>query len=868
METQVWDVNNALVSRERGADGDIVGLHHPMYPYRRIAQSGQTGHKLLDMAKDYRAQVAAVLGIAHAGGAFELVWLPLDHDPRNSIVVTRRDMASTQQRALDHSVSLFAVPMWTNTSDRLGARLGLRVHVRLQELPLGKWSAAFLGASVSAELPAFLDPAAQSNHDLLSPLRDSANLRLTLRLARSKIADAQQVDPAQLKYDGVRPNLNTRKGLQLYLNRAKDAKPEDPAPQAQTASWMPVQGTSSALIEDAVISLESHPLVAHVANASASLFTRDTGFAALCGRLSDPASQMSRHHIADSRPNRSSPQLEGYRSAVFLEPALPAGEQALKDPGDWFMVVRSDLPHLAKSPGDVVVLDPSQLPRARTNDFAAVSAFHQTGLMFQAIDNGGLDRGDFFRFAEKPLRVHYRSGIRPGPGKNGNTVNAQVEFEPPHCDFYEPWSATVVRPMHMRYALADILRSSSSREPLGLATDPRWCWHEFGHVLLAGSTGKLELAFVHSIGDALAAVANDPHSELVDDDRPAQLRGATFPWARISRRHDRSVFTGWSWSGSLHRRAFFDNANSNCRHKGYASEQILSTTVFRVYRSMGGDTVQANGKPDRATRKSASDFVVYLIMRATAMLGAASAVPLETAEQLAATLMDADAVTEPASAGPLAGRAGGCALKVIRWAFEAQGMYSDMAVDAIHNGPGRPPQVDLYLDDGRPDAQGPSPRGGYMPVSLDWNGARPKWHATGDDEQKTGALVVVGSRARVRVNNRGFAMATGVSVTVWWHKLTTKTSRPKWNDGNWRHKVARGPSTIVANAPGVDASGLFRCSLALATGRYLVLVQVECDQDPSIIDSAAGLPCSGAKVPLEQLVNGDNNLGLRVVRIP
>ena len=46
--------------------------------------------------------------------------------------------------------------------------------------------------------------------------------------------------------------------------------------------------------------------------------------------------------------------------------------------------------------------------------------------------------------------------------------------------------------------------------PLGIAADVRVVRHEFSHVLIYAATGGLELDFVHSFGDSLAAVMSDP----------------------------------------------------------------------------------------------------------------------------------------------------------------------------------------------------------------------------------------------------------------------------------------------------------------------------------------------------------------------
>jgi hypothetical protein len=98
---------------------------------------------------------------------------------------------------------------------------------------------------------------------------------------------------------------------------------------------------------------------------------------------------------------------------------------------------------------------------------------------------------------------------------------------------------------------------------------------------------------------------------------------------------------------------------------------------------------------------------------------------------LVTALIAVDTGTWPVAAGPLKDCVGGWAGKVVRWAFEAQGLYATTDPLVMIDAPGKPPSVDVFIDDGRPNSDGDFPRGGYMPVSLDWHaapGASP-WHA-------------------------------------------------------------------------------------------------------------------------------------------
>ena len=146
-------------------------------------------------------------------------------------------------------------------------------------------------------------------------------------------------------------------------------------------------------------------------------------------------------------------------------------------------------------------------------------------------------------------------------------------------------------------------------QPLGLAADERWAWHEFGHVLNYASFGELEFRFAHSAGDALAAIVTDP--EACRKGVPGD-RFRTFPWIFVPRRHDRAAMRGWCWCGrrSLTRLSPPGADTSLLPHLGYFEEQLLSSSLFRLYQCIGGEDANL------AVRRSASDYCVYLVMRA------------------------------------------------------------------------------------------------------------------------------------------------------------------------------------------------------------------------------------------------------------
>ena len=226
-------------------------------------------------------------------------------------------------------------------------------------------------------------------------------------------------------------------------------------------------------------------------------------------------------------------------------------------------------------------------------------------------------------------------------------------------------------------------------------------------------------------------------------------------------------------------------------------EQILSTTLFRLYRSLGGETFSAP-----TVRQAAADYTAYLIMRAIAWLGPINWVPAETPDQFVSALTDADigtAVGMPA----FSGRIGGCAHKVVRWAFEAQGLYATSNPQDVVNAPGDPPQVDIFIDDRRAaykPAYAADPThaaGSYMPVPLDWQPVppaspdAPAWLATEQAIRVDGAGDVW-----VTVGNRGSMGAAGVIVDIWHAAPTGDGKAPDWNSGAWTHLDTTQPSAV------------------------------------------------------------------------
>jgi hypothetical protein len=532
-------------------------------------------------------------------------------------------------------------------------------------------------------------------------------------------------------------------------------------------------------------------------------------------------------------------------------------------------------------------------PYALSNDFSAISAYNNVREFFNRLTAYGLLAYPYFRLAQMPLKLFYRSGIRPGPEKDGQTVNARILVEGFKPDFVGPIPAGQRPLLEMHLALADLPTRKrkpwngvdrSQVEPLGIAADARWIWHEIGHVLLAASVGELEFRFAHSAGDALAAIVADPQSALAAHANWPKWRGVTFPWVFTPRRHDRCILCGWGWSGTLHYDMSQVPDTTHPRRKGYWTEQILSSTLFRLYRCLGGDTklLGPPGGSGEKTRESASHYCVYLIMAGIQILGTSGIVLANEPEQFVAALQDADIGTgawnvswdlqwdvlydPPAPVHFDFNRVGGCVWKVIRWAFEAQGMYNEP--NTITNAPGLAPPVDVYIEDLRPTTETTSygsieyGAGSYVPVSLDWDlnqtGADPTplWQA-----HPTNGVRVVGGNIYVEVGNRGSQPAANVQVSVWWCAWPLNAAPPNWNPLTWTPCNPQ-PSAAQNIAAGAQTSfGPF--AFAPPGGaRYLVLAQATCADDKA---NTTMLLISQMPAPLLDLVANDNNLGLVVI---
>jgi zinc metalloprotease ZmpB len=449
---------------------------------------------------------------------------------------------------------------------------------------------------------------------------------------------------------------------------------------------------------------------------------------------------------------------------------------------------------------------------ARSNNFGAVNAYYHMTELFRKIEDLGFPIATYFDGTTFPIPVDFR-GL-------GNEINAH----------WAPNGSGGTD--HMCFALCD---KTDTVNPLARAVDPWVHWHEMGgHGTLGDHVGGGQFGFAHSAGDGLAAIQMDPESQLRALGLPERFRYAPFRPFTKERRFDRAVADGWAWDGD---KDINDDGNQ------YQREQILATCHFRIYRSIGGD------HDNLGRRKFASRVVTYLILRTIGTL--TSGTNPANAQIWCEALQAVDEENWTSE-----GLSGGAYNKVIRWAFEKQGEYQPDGAPSPVVTPGDPPEVDVYIDDGR---------GGEYPFqAVHWHNMS-MWNRTSPDGLPGHQNAVEGATNYLygKVKNRGTQAATNVTVRAYhslpgagltWPGDFTEMSPggglPIASIGaNNTQEVTVGPFEWV---PNVNVYG-HDCTLMIAST----------DGDPSNVDLFTG----SETVAEWRLVPNDNNVGQRNVTI-
>jgi hypothetical protein len=371
---------------------------------------------------------------------------------------------------------------------------------------------------------------------------------------------------------------------------------------------------------------------------------------------------------------------------------------------------------------------------------------------------------------------------------------------------------------------------ADTTNPIGIAADYRVVLHELGgHGVLYNHVHSANFHFAHSAGDSIAAILSDPGSQAPD-------RFQTFPWvaAVVDRRHDRTPAAGWGWQGNIALHPF----DTTLDYGGYKNEQILSTTHFRMYRSIGGDS------SDLAMQRFAARMTVYLILRAIGSLTVLSSPADASGWESALENADSgDWTTENIT--------GGAYRKVIRWAFEKQGLYQPAGTATPNNNVGSPPAVDVYIDDGR---------AGEYQYQPNWWSCQSIWNRRSNDGGTTHEEPITNQTnyAYVKIKNRGSQAATNVLVKAYHANPAAGLSYPiDWFPMNTAQLTA---PNVPANNAGEITVGPFEW-VPTHAGHECIFMIVSATGDASNVNNIA----AGDSIPEWRLVPNDNNIGQRNV---
>ncbi len=387
---------------------------------------------------------------------------------------------------------------------------------------------------------------------------------------------------------------------------------------------------------------------------------------------------------------------------------------------------------------------------------------------------------------------------------------------------------------------ASVLTFGAPANTASGGVDRRVVFHEvFGHVVLLNRVGQLNLPFAHSFGDGIAAI-------LADVDMVDRADFRTFPFTHpadanvfdtgdeFARRHDRVPTAGknWGWGAGIHPAGFSLDA--------YREEQKLSSTLFRLYRALGGDSSNAS------VRRNAARITTWLTLKTAE--GLSTAALADTPELFAGAMFAADGQDWTTM-----GWYGGAWHKVIRWAFEKQGLYtSPVSVETV----GLPPAVDLFVANAR---------GGEYGYASTWSTTTGIWNRKAADGGTTHQTPVYGATnyLYVKLGNRGATAAADVKVSAW---LSTKAAASFPGDflgigkvsGSSNIALTLGAPIVPGGDPGTVVVGPFAWRPKSSYFQTILVAAEHADDRSNLGSFSAAEPISVAR-----LVPSDNNTGSR-----
>jgi hypothetical protein len=876
VETPNWSFDSPAVHREYlGEPGEDVApdmARHPSDPFvvSVLDDGSDIRPRLFEAAGLYLNRIGplAAFGLLGAQKAPDVLidfgWLPLAwDDPQEERNQDARG-SFWARRSINGEADRTAVLLASNRFQAggrvfgIGGGVGLRVVLHVGAVQAGRSRVRITGFS-TADLKHALLPAATrlstgqtvaasaAGGPLLpsapvAPVAPAAPIQFSIDNLRTLVT---QKIKATFGFDdvptvtGLRFDINTANLVRLFGSGVRSGLPK-PRVYAYSASLGPAnegEPVSESLIEQISHAVEAMHL--------------------------DPASQGPAASLPARRTTRSDELLNAFRKSTGMLPPAVDGQHVLDSAFAQVLPARVGSEPLPLQPVPHQV--PEANPSLRSDDLSAIHAYMRAQELLQRFEAYGLPTDPYFKFVKLPLKLRYRAAF--AYASDGETVNAQVSPDGPTQNLYDVFEKDKRPNLEVSFGAAELAHRSMLKnnagqlraQPLGVAADARWAWHEFGHVLNVASTGELEFRFAHSAGDALAAIVADPHSAI---DTPDFMRHLTFPWVRLTRSHGRPAHLGWCWCGSrsrLRQRAATGAALPI--PGGYWEEQLMSSSLFRLYCAIGGDTFS-----DADRRKGASDYVVFLIMKALQLQGTKEVVPTRSADQFVDAMIHADIGTNhwlvkpnwpEGSTARNVHRRGGAVHKVIRWAFQCQGLYATEKINEVVEGPGLPSKVDIYIP-----GKGPRATGGYEAVDLAWSDSTAApWHADADSIQINGSGTV-----KIKVANCGAETAEAVSVQVW-------VSPADGTALNWQPLVAIG--TAPKNIGGAGGVTTFAFLANDSTNsplkaKHFVFAAATCFGDKANTDPSSAMPCGDPTAWTTQqllidLVANDNNLGLQIV---
>lgn len=496
-------------------------------------------------------------------------------------------------------------------------------------------------------------------------------------------------------------------------------------------------------------------------------------------------------------PCSSATDLDPLRADVtLLGLTAPSGGDPQALTGEYITLSDTNSPNIAP-PTESVGTDFDY--SAVTDNFAAVNAYHHLDALFRMVEDFGFGVATYFTGTTFPIPADHRGhGGASNAAHWGNDAGASTT--------------------KFTFGLL------ASGCPVGYATDRAPVIHEFAHSCLQNNIADGVFSWCHGFGDALGVVMSDPGSQAPD----RFMRSPFMNSGAGLRRHDRDVAAGWAWGGAK------DAPGAQERR------QILSTTMFRAYRSTGGDDVHGNAATQLARRGFAARYMSYLMIGAVGTMS--SAAPPSSADDFATALIDFDQAN-----ADFEGHPGGAFHKVIRWAFEKQGLYQPAGAPTPVTTAGAPPAIDVFINDGRD--------GEYEWQSNFWN-TTDIWSSRTADEtigHETPLLDEI-NYLYVRVKNRGTETATNVVVKAYHCRPSTGLV---WPDDWQAMETAELPAPNIPSG-GEVIVGPFEW-IPETEGHECLLASVSADGDASNADTVNG------PIPHWRLVPFDNNIGQRNV---